>query len=383
MGVTIRQKVKGKGKPWWIFISHQGKRKSVQIGDKRAAESAASSIRQELAKGQLNINEQKEIPVFGEYSKKWLAYIKTMRRESTHERYEQVLNQHVLPVFNTMALDNITRGDVRNSMLLKIEEGFSRSSICVYRDVMSGVFNFAIDEEIVSSNPVAGITKRLELKREKKDVEPLTSEELVLFLAVCESLVPEYYAFFLMAARTGMRLGEVLAVRWSDIDFNSSFIWVRRSYRRGQFTRPKNGKSRKVDMSPQLSTTLKKLETKKRKEILKKGLKEMPELVFNRHSRVIEQNYMRRVFKRVLKKAGIRIIKLHGLRHTFASLLLSQGESPVYVKEQLGHSSIQITVDIYGHWIQSQKNKGVNILDTPAPTCTLYAPTDRKADVSN
>jgi len=89
---------------------------------------------------------------------------------------------------------------------------------------------------------------------------------------------------------------------------------------------------------------------------------------------------LRRVFKRPLKKAGLREIRPHDLRHTFASLLLSQKETPVYVKEQLGHSSIQITVDIHGHLIPGSNRKAVNNLDDlDAPSCTLYAPTSQKA----
>ncbi|MBW1707651.1 MAG: site-specific integrase [Deltaproteobacteria bacterium] len=248
---------------------------------------------------------------------------------------------------------------------------------------MSGVFNFAIDEETIKANPVSGITKRLELKRDRsRNVDPLTVEELNLFLDTCNELVPEYYPFFLMAARTGMRLGELLAVHVGDLDFNSRFIWVRRSYRRGQVTPPKNGKERKVDMSDQLAESLKRHLTKAKKEALNRGTGEVPELLFRRNGRVIEQNYIRRVFKRILTKAGIRDIKLHGLRHTFASLLLSMGESPVYVKEQLGHSSIQITVDIYGKWIQTKKEAGVNRLDSVAPACTLSAPNPQNARLS-
>ena len=105
------------------------------------------------------------------------------------------------------------------------------------------------------------------------------------------------------------------------------------------------------------------------KEALKQGRGEIPELVFHQDGRIMEQNYLRRIFARIMKKAKMRVIRIHDLRHTFAGLLLSQGMSPVYVKEQLGHSSIQITVDIYGHWIQSRKETGVNILDDIAPVC--------------
>ena len=87
----------------------------------------------------------------------------------------------------------------------------------------------------------------------------------------------------------------------------------------------------------------------------------------------MEQNYIRRVFKRMLIKAGLREIRLHDIRHTFASQLLSDGASPVYVKEQLGHASIQMTVDIYGHLIPSSNQGDVNRLDTQ-PSATLPQP---------
>jgi integrase len=135
-------------------------------------------------------------------------------------------------------------------------------------------------------------------------------------------------------------------------------------------------------MSDQLAATLKELLTQRKREALQKGLGEIHELVFHRGSgAAIEQNYIRRVFKRILKKAELREIRPHDLRHTFASLLLTQGESPVYVKEQLGHSSIQITVDIYGHLIPGANKAAVNKLDD-APTGTPTAPTDQKADLT-
>ena len=91
----------------------------------------------------------------------------------------------------------------------------------------------------------------------------------------------------------------------------------------------------------------------------------------------MEQNYIRRVFKRQLTRAGLREIRLHDIRHTFANLLLSDGASPVYVKEQLGHNSIQMTVDIYGHLIPSSNREMVNRLDTQ-PSATYPQPASKE-----
>ncbi|PIP35159.1 MAG: hypothetical protein COX20_12685, partial [Desulfobacterales bacterium CG23_combo_of_CG06-09_8_20_14_all_52_9] len=102
------------------------------------------------------------------------------------------------------------------------------------------------------------------------------------------------------------------------------------------------------------------------------------EIVFHKDGSYMSQNSVRNVFKRVLKKAKIRNIKLHVTRHTYASLLLSNGESPVYVKEQLGHSSIDITVDIYGHLIPSANREAVNRLDNLQPSATPAQPAKKQ-----
>ena len=160
-----------------------------------------------------------------------------------------------------------------------------------------------------------------------------------------------------------LRLGGLLGAKWGDIDFNSHFITVQRTYRRGSFGRPKNGKTRRVDMADELEATLKGLLNLRKKEALERGKGEIEDIVFHDGTgRPMEQNFIRRIFKRALKKAGLREIRLHSLRHTYASLLLSQGVSPVYVKEQMGHHSISVTVDIYGHWIRSGNREAVNRL---------------------
>jgi len=382
MGVRVRQKVKGKGNPWWVFVSHNGKRASRKVGDKKAAEEVASTIRAKLQLGEFGFDDKITIPVFGEYSKKWLqGYVKVNLRESTLDEYESILKNHVLPVFKAQRIDSISRGEVRDFLLSKYSGGLSLKRVMLIKDVLSGVFNYALDEELISINPTAGIAKRLFPKNggKKRTIgkeEVFTKDELDLFLGTCETHFAKYYPFFLMAARTGMRLGELLALKWDDIDFNSSYIWVKRSYRRGRYTRPKNGKNRKTDMSNQLAETLQAFLTKQKRQALKIGVGEVPELVFNHLDGAMEQNYIRRVYKRILKKAKLRYIKFHGFRHTYCTHLLSEGVSPYYVSQQVGHSSINITCDIYGSWIRTEENRHVNLLDPMHSNAPHVHPTE-------
>ncbi len=121
-------------------------------------------------------------------------------------------------------------------------------------------------------------------------------------------------------------------------------------------------------MSNQLAETLRAYLTMQKRKALKIGSGEVSDLVFHRYGEAMEQNYIRRVYKRILKKAKLRYIKFHGFRHTFCTHLLSEGVSPYYVSQQVGHSSINITCDIYGSWIRTEENRHVNLLDPAHPS---------------
>jgi integrase len=367
MGVKVRERPAGSG-IWWIFIDHQGIRKAKKIGkDKKLAREAAMKIEAKLALGDMGIMEdQPKAPMFREYAELWLhGYIKGLRRQSTFERYQDVLRRYIFPVLGNRPIDKISRGEIRELLLNLYWKGLSRSTVCLIRDVIGGPLSFALDEELIPANPASGITKKLQLRRDRKiEIEPLTWEEVTLFLDTCLTQSPEHYPFFLCSLRTGMRLGELLGLQWGDIDWHGKSIRVSRSYKLGRLTPTKTGKVRRVDMSDQLFETLQTLNVVRKKEAMQSGTGEIIESIFHRGGKPMEQNYIRRVFKRLLIKAGLREIRLHDTRHTFASLLLSDGDSPVYVKEQLGHTSIQMTVDIYGHLIPSSNREMVNRLDS-------------------
>jgi integrase len=119
------------------------------------------------------------------------------------------------------------------------------------------------------------------------------------------------------------------------------------SFKRGRITPTKTGKARRVDMSDQLGGVLRTFHIQRKKEALQEAKGGVVPFIFHeKNGRHLSQNTVRNVFKRRLGKAGLRDIRLHDIRHDSASLLRSDGASPVYVKEQLGHSGIQMTVDI-------------------------------------
>ncbi|MFC1552717.1 site-specific integrase [Candidatus Latescibacterota bacterium] len=200
-----------------------------------------------------------------------------------------------------------------------------------------------------------------------------------LFLDTCMEERPEYYQLFYTAVRAGLRHGELIALEWGDIDWNKKTIYVCRKMNENsrkieEFT--KSRKNRSVDISDDLFIVLKELYTMRKMEAIKEGRGDnIVEIIFHRNGGYLKQRNNGDIFKKILRTAGIRDRRVHDCRHTYGSLLLSTGASPVYVKELMGHSTISITVDIYGKWIKSNNRSEVNKLDD-ALNRTLFAPSN-------
>jgi integrase len=244
------------------------------------------------------------------------------------------------------------------------------------------MFNNAIDNGLTVPNPCVRMGKVNYKRGDSKKVDPLTREEVSTLLGVVKEKMPEHYPLLLFAFRTGARAGEIVAVCPMDLDFNSRFVQICRNSSRGQTTTPKSGQSRRVDMSLQLTNELDGYVAKKKAAALTRELNK-PESEWRKSDEVISEvmesplftrpngkpldpnDLRRQILYPALTAAGIRRVRFHDARHTFASLLLQQGESPTYVKDQLGHSSIQMTVDVYGHLIPGLNRQAVDKLDDP------------------
>lgn len=376
MGVTVRQKVKGRGQPWWVFIAHNGKRKSIKVGARDAAENLKARIEEKLKAGELRIADEKTILTFGEYSRKWLdGHVETSLKFTTQKSYDYIMRIH-LGGLMARPLDQITRPELRDLIYEKLKSGLAPKTVVNIKAVISSLMNHAFEDGLIMGNPVARLGKFIKRKDPKADINPLTRDEARAFLEAVGEHNPRYLPFFLCGLRTGMRLGELLALEWGNVDFRGGFIEVRRSFTHGHYTTPKNHKSRRVDMSPQLAETLKELRTERKREALARGWGDVPELVFVNETGglISESNLRNRVFFKALEKAGLRRIRIHDLRHGFASLLIQNGESLAYVRDQLGHSSIQITVDTYGHLVPGSNRQAVAKLDdTFSPLTALQA----------
>ncbi len=367
MAVKIRQ---WKG-AWWIFINHQGTRKAKRVGigesGKKAAKLAAQQIQARLALGQAAFQSQKSGITIDAFAETFLHRIEHTRKHTTLTDYTKILNRDILPALRGLDLQDISREKVKAMALAGLQKGQSPKTMQNIVRCLSSLLSHALEDGHVAANVALKPGKFLPKVTKRHKIAPLTREEVALLIDTAKAKLPRYYPLFLCAVRTGLRMGELLALQWEDIDWQGRFIEVRRNYTHFRLTTPKSGESRRVDMSRELGQTLADLRTEQQIEAAAQGGQEVPSWVFCSETGGLlhPHNLRDRVFYGLLTKAKLRKVRFHDLRHTFASLLLQQGESLVYVKEQMGHSSIQVTVDLYGHLIPGGNKQAVDRLDTP------------------
>ena len=322
-------------------------------------------------------SDENTMPSFDVYANDWMRdYARVECKVSTAHGYEGVLRQYLRPKFAKKRLDEIKRDDVKALINDLIAKDLSRNTIRNALCVLRGMFNQAMEGGLLESNPASRLGRFTKTAKTAgtKGVA-LTAKEVEQFLKAALEICPEYHPLFLTAVRAGLRRGELVALQWGDIQFGQDeddtnrFIVVQHNYVRREHTTTKSKKARRVDLSRELRRLLIEARDRRLLEAFLEGRSDISgDLVFrSREGTILDpDNLYHRLFLPVLAKAGIRRIRLHDLRHTFGSLLIQNGASIVYVKEQMGHSSIQVTVDTYGHLIPGANVAFVDRLDAVA-----------------
>jgi len=263
--------------------------------------------------------------------------------------------------------DQSPKSKIELNPLRKVFQKRSPATVEAVHSVISGIFEEVIDDQKLEANPIKGLLKKIlppKKQRDLKDADPFTRKERDLFLAQAESTCSWTEQLTLkVMAHAGLRLGEALAMRRKNVDFEKMTYLVTESYKRKRFKKPKFGKTRFVDFPDFLVTELKDHATFLKKESLRKGSGGHVDLLFIDPEEKGEWPYSQRkiqdLVRRVCKKARLVVRNPHDLRHTYATIMLMAHQSPGYVQKQLGHSSIAITMDIYCHWIPGEGRCGL------------------------
>jgi len=361
----------------WVvdYRDPSGQRRWVTCSTKREAEKVLAEKLREAGQPTKSVVEL-NIAV-SEYAARWLSLLESNVKPRTLRSYEENLRIHLLPSFGRTKLRLLARGRIKSFLVAKRKARLSRNTVRLIHATLRAMLNYAIDDGVIIHNPADRLGRQLRLTssptERDSEIKALDRLQLRRFLDTAAASEPEYYPLFFTLARAGLRLGEAFALTWEHLDFESRQIRVDQGVSAGSLSTTKSGRSRDVDMSAQLRDVLRNLKLRRLEQLLMEDREAMPSWVFvNRVGQRMDQSRVSKVFKRVVKTAELPVhYTPHCLRHTFASLLLQQGESPAYVQRQLGHASIQLTVDTYGRWLPMGNKAAVDRLDDGSGSRTV------------
>lgn len=286
----------------------------------------------------------------GEYLTRWLSdSVRGTVQGSTYRSYGRVVDGHLVPGVGRVKLAKLRPDHIRRLYRSMLDAGKATRTVQYAHALLKRALAQAVMDGLIPRNAAEAV-RPPKLKRD--EIQPLNADQVRALLDAADE---RSRALYTVAVRTGMRLGEILALRWSDVDLEAGTVKINRALSEGEVSTPKTPRSRRrISLSPATVAALKAHCKRQLEErMAKAGLWEDHGLVFpSSVGTPKSQRNLNREFKNAAKRAGLPDhFKLYDLRHTCATLLLSRNIHPKYVQELLGHASIALTLDTYSHVI--------------------------------
>lgn len=361
------------GKDRYKFIVYAGKDettgKSIVIRKQgfktlKEAKQAYLDVQQAILNGDYLPINQKRLTYKGLLELYLPLYAQTVK-ETSFFQFKRCMESKVLPVLGDVYLDKITPQLCQkavNQWAKDTPGGFVRAA-----SWSSKVFKYAFKIGLIDSNPFDRVIMPKKPAKQKKE-NFYTKDELETFLNGARDAGIMKYALFRLLAFSGMRIGELIALEWSDIDFFRKTVSINKTLtldKAGNYTvgRPKTTSSNRVIMlDDETMAILQKWRAEQSRRIIYLG-KPKNDLIFpGEHGAHLVYSTALDWNKKIAKKQGLKNISLHGFRHTHASLCFEAGLTMQDVKDRLGHSNISTTMDIYTHVTKSRKEESIQQL---------------------
>jgi integrase len=350
----MRGHIRQRGKSWVAIIDldrTDGKRHQQWITCKSQHE-AETKLTAALRERDLGIYVKPQKTNIKDFLTLWLAeYAKPNLTPRSYERYECIADNYLIPAFGQIHLAQLRPEHLQKHYAAMLEKGLSPRSVRYHHVVLHKALQTALKWGIVVRNVADGVDVP---RAHPAEMQVWNEAEVHQFLEAAKGT--KYYPLFYLSLYTGARRGELLALRWQDVDFIYSQIYINRSLHHLAsgayvFTAPKTTKSRRTIALPPSAFLV--LEVHRKAKEIESTMGEVPlndsDLVFSDLGKPWRPNSVSWAWVMLAAKAGVKIIRMHDARHTHASLLLKQGVHPKVVQERLGHSTIAVTLDIYSH----------------------------------
>ena len=301
----------------------------------------------------------------GDYLESWLAdHARHTVTPRTFERYRTIVRLHLIPALGHLTLDKLHPMKIQELWARQLETHLSPTTVRKHHNVLHAALVHAVRMRLLIVNPADAVTPP---KPRHCEMKVLEDDGVARLLATVKGTA--IHIPVLLALATGMRRGEVLGLRWSDIDFAAGSLAVRQTFQEAEGTRifkePKTPKSRRVIALPTVA-----LDALRQHHARQAEVKLLLGGRYDDHDLVCTQaagapwwsSGFDRAFRRAKKGTGIDV-RFHDLRHTHATQLLRAGVHPKVVSERLGHASIGITLDIYSHVLPSMQEEAAEKID--------------------
>ena len=282
-------------------------------------------------------------------------------KPSTFQVYRNQMEKHILPYFQNLTLPQLTPPMIYE-FLKKLEaDGLSQTTVKSIFRLLSAALRFAVEEGQIAKSPCQKIKLRSQQRREQR---VLTRGEQEKLQALCMEELPVMLCLY-----TGMRLGEVCALKWTDIDWEKKTVTVLRTVQRMKAENQSLERKTKLVLGvpkskqsqrrlPLAGFLLEKLKAAFAQTTCPSGF------LFGASKQAMEPRTIQRRFSRLVKKAGLTGVHFHTLRHSFATRLMELGVDILTVSALLGHGSAKTTLDFYGHSLFDQQRRAIDSLSS-------------------
>ena len=347
---------------WWVRTHYQGRKRDRRFGpsktDKRHAEEIARKVNAAIELGSFELGAApKPLPCLDEL-RRWHETYSPTFKPSFEIESARIIERHLAPHFGSRDLREISDEHLLSYVRLKLDVGLAPATIQTHLSVLRRVLSLAVQRGDLVRNPAARLGELMRrvgrrTATEASAVDTWTETEIETLLALAGEHEPRIRPALVVLFSTGMRRGELLGLKWEDVDFARRRIAVRRAHVRTGMTTPKNGRGRFIAMAPALGEQLLDLLAQRRRECLQRGWADVPDWVFPSetggllHPDNFQRTWLR--LRRRARKHGVRPLKLHCTRHTWASRAVAAGKSVRWVADQLGHASPMLTLKTYAH----------------------------------
>lgn len=341
------------------FYDNHGKRQRQTLKKGTTLKKAKEKLREiedQVARG-IYIPDKK-VPTFKTVAKDWLKHKKPNLRHSTWSVYEGHTKNHFSDIEH-LKINRVTIQTVEKWISDRQEAGMNILTLRKILVTFNQIMSYAVRHQYIANNPL----KDAERPRGQGSGDEEDSKIIILKPDEVSSLLEatkgqKYKTLFMTAIFSGARQGELFGLKWSDVDWENSQIHIKRTYNNQAWYKTKTKTSkRKIDLGPATMKALKewKLACPPNKR----------DLIFPNEAGgpLNHNNVVSRYFNPALKKAGIERIRFHDLRHTYASLLIEQGENIKYIQTQLGHSSPTVTLNVYAHLMKRVNQEAARRLE--------------------